>query len=226
MRTLSLRHALYYPFHLCHEQTLDRLLAVYASIHFRDYMALQLTAWTGTTAYKDRMGDYYPDVVNSGRLVQGYPVSGPLDVPMAAAVDRDLSDAYWRTLFHGALREDRRFQRGLFDLSHGMLLGGTMVPGPAAWLRLIENSRMHQPCSVETLRNLSTKQIGQDQGYEYEYALALVKTSASLAYTIRLAIRHDLEAVTDSEPHYRLLERTRIRDHINLCNGVVPREGY
>lgn len=50
------RNVLYYPFHLCHERTLQRLLEEYGSIHFRDYMALQLTRMSGTTAYADRMG--------------------------------------------------------------------------------------------------------------------------------------------------------------------------
>ena len=36
-------HALYYPFHLCHERTLERLLKEYSVVHFRDFMALQLT---------------------------------------------------------------------------------------------------------------------------------------------------------------------------------------
>jgi hypothetical protein len=226
MSSLTERHALYYPFHLCHEQTLHRMLTEYTSVHFRDYMAMQMTVMTGTTASADRMGDDYPDLVKTGRIVQGHSVSGPLDPVMVAAIDRDLADATWRSLFHGALLEDRRFQRGLFDLSHGMLIGTTMVPGPAALLRLTEGFRAHQPCSVETLRHLSRKRRGLDDGYEYEYSLALINTSASLAYTILLCIRHGLEAVTDSTGHYRLLARTCLRDHIDLRNRVLKREGY
>lgn len=225
MSSLSERHALYYPFHLCHEGTLRRILTEYASAHFRDYMALQLTAMSGTTAFADRMGDYHPDLLQSGRIVHGHPVSGPLSSSMIAAIDRDLADPTWRFLLHNALREDRRFQRGLFDLSHGVLIGTTMVPGPAALLRLTEMFRAHESWSVETLCSLSRRRTSLEDGYAYEYALAMVKTSASLAYTIQLCLRHDLDAVTDSHVHYRLLARTCLRDNINLHNRVLEREG-
>src|SRR5690348_522434 len=59
--------ALYYPFHLCHQRTLERLLEKHTAVHFRDYMALQLTAMAGLTAYADRMGDQHPDLVRLGR---------------------------------------------------------------------------------------------------------------------------------------------------------------
>lgn len=52
--------ALYYPFHLCHEKTPHRLLADFEQVHFRDFLALQLTSMVGTTAFPDRMGDSYP----------------------------------------------------------------------------------------------------------------------------------------------------------------------
>ena len=210
------RRALYYPFHLCHEQTLTGLLNDYSSVHFRDYMALQLTQMSGTTAYADRMGDRHADLVKSGRIVQGYSVSGPLDHEMIAAVNRDMADASWREQFHHALINDRRFQRGLFELTHGMLIGGALVPGPAAWLRLIEKHRQMQPYSVEMLQTLSAGRLNLDDGYDYEYAFALVKTSAALYYTFRLAIRHDLEAVTDSKAHYDLLQRMCARDRLTL----------
>ncbi len=224
MMTQQKRSALYYPFHLCHEQTLTRLLNDYPSVHFRDYMALQLTTMSGTTAYADRMGDRHQDLVKSGRVVQGYSVNGPLDQEMTAAVNRDLVDATWRAQFHHALIEDRRFQRGLFELTHGMLIGGTLVPGPAAWLRLIEEQRRVQPYSVEMLQSLSHRQLNLLDGYDYEYAFALVKTSAALQYTVRLAIRHDLGAVTDSKAHYDLLERTRTRDRLTLQHRWVVRD--
>ena len=220
------RSALYYPFHLCHEQTLTRLLNDYPSVHFRDYMALKLTKMSGTTAYADRMGDRHADLVKSGRIVQGYSVSGPLDQEMIAAVNRDLADAAWRALFHQALISDRRFQRGLFELMHGMLIGSTLVPGPAAWLRLIEKQRQLQPYSIGVLQKLSGGRLDLNEGYDYEYALALVKTSAALHYTVRLAIQHDLEAVTDSKPHHDLLERIRRRDGLTLQHRWIVREGY
>ncbi|MER3422800.1 MAG: hypothetical protein C4293_05780 [Nitrospiraceae bacterium] len=220
------RQALYYPFHLCHERTLQRLLDEYASIHFRDYMAIQLTKMSGTTAYNDRMGNWYGELITSGRIVQGYNVSGPLDEEMIGVINRDLSDAMWRSIFHHALIEDRRFQRGLFDVSHGMRIGGTTVPGPAALLRLMEKARQHHRYSVQTLQQLSKKEISLEESFEYEYGMALIKTSASVGYTVKLAALHALEAVTDSESHFRLLERTCSRNQITLQNHWVSRENY
>lgn len=203
-----------------------RLLNNYPSVHFRDYMALQLTKMSGTTAYADRMGDRYAELVTNGRIVQGYSVSGPLDQDMMAAVNRDLADAPWREQFHHALINDRRFQRGLFELTHGMLIGGILVPGPAAWLRVIEKQRQMQPYSVEMLQKLSGGRLDLNEGYDYEYAFALVKTSAALHYTVRLAIQHDLDAITDSKAHYDLLERMRMRDGLTLQHQWIVREGY
>lgn len=220
------RHALYYPFHLCHEQTLVRLLSDYASVHFRDYMALQLTPMSGTTAYQDRMGQYHPGLVEAGRIVQGYSVSGPLDTDAVSAVDRDLADRAWRGIFHQGLKNDRRFQRGLFDLSHSFAVAGSAIPGPAALLRLLEENRATQACSVGSVQALSHPRPAPDDGYAYEYALALVKTSAALVYTVRLCRQHRLDAVTDSEIHFRLLEQTCSRDGTSLKNRLVTREGY
>ena len=217
---------LYYPFHLCHERTLRRLLEDYDSVHFMDYMALQVTAMSGTTAYQDRMGDAYADLVASGRIVQGYSVSGPLDVDMTAAVDRDLSDQAWRATFHHALLEDRRFQRGLFNLSHGMLIGSSLVPGPAALLRLTEESRKHHPFTVEDLRHLSRQQPSSAEAYHYEYGFALVKTAAALRHVVRLCKVQGLEGVTDSALHYRLLDLTLVREGLPLRHRCINREGY
>lgn len=222
----STRPALYYPFHLCHERTLARLLEQYRTVHFRDYMALQLTAMSGTTAYQDRMGEYHPGLVESGQIVQGYPVSGPLNADAVAAVNRDLADRQWRATFHDGLRNDRRFQRGLFDLSHSFVVGGSPVPGPAALLRLLEDHRMAQGCSVEQAQALSRRRLCLEEGYEFEYALALVKTSAASVYTIRLCQEHALDAVTDSAVHFKLLERTCTRDGLSLKNRLIAREGY
>jgi hypothetical protein len=222
----SARSALYYPFHLCHEQTLARLLENYRTVHFRDYMALQLTSMSGTTAYQDRMGQYHPEMIQTGRIVQGHSVNGPLDADAASAVDRDLADKAWRAAFHDGLKNNRRFQRGLFDFSHSFAVGGSTVPGPAALLRLLEERRTNQACSVEQVQALSNRRLASDEGYDYEYALALVKTSAALVYTIRLCRQHTLEAVTDSEIHFQLLEQTCAREGIPLTNGLVVRDGY
>ncbi|MBS0154216.1 MAG: hypothetical protein JSS38_06470, partial [Nitrospira sp.] len=90
---------LFYPFHLCHERTLQWLLERYEQVHFRDYMAIQVSPFCGTTAFPERMGDAFPDLLASKRLVQGYNVSGPLTPDTCIAVDRDLTDSTWRGLF-------------------------------------------------------------------------------------------------------------------------------
>ena len=217
------KQALYYPFHLCHPTTLEQLLEQFDAVHFRDYMALQLTPLSGTTAYEDRMGDAFPALVAEGRIVQGYRVSGPLDRDTTALVDRDLADGAWRRLFHNPLVGDRRFQRGLFDPSHGMHIGQTLVPGPAALLRLMGQANAHHSYTVDHIKQLSRHLAKLENGYEFEYGLALLKTSASLAYTIRLSQLHCLQAVTDSPPHYELLAHTIARENVHLTNSLIPR---
>jgi hypothetical protein len=187
-------------------------------------MALHLTSMSGTTAYMDRIGDLHPEPIRSGRIIQGYSVSGPLDVDAVAAVDRDLADESWRGCFHRGLMEDRRFQRGLFDLSHGMRIGTATVPGPAALLRLLEESRKLRHCTVQDLQGMSKGRLSLEEGYDFEYALALVKTAAALLYTLRLCGRHGLQAVTDSAVHFQLLERTCSRGKVILNNRCIVLE--
>ncbi len=218
--TLS-RHALFYPFHLCAPRTLEALLARYHSIHFRDYMALRLTPFMGTMAYQDRMGDDHPELVTTGRLVQGYHVSGPLDQAAVADIDRDLGDVRWLALFHEAMQQDRRFQRGLFDLTHAMRIGQALVPGPAALLRLLEASRAEHPCAVVLVQGLARPTQTLEEAYEFEYGLALLKTAAAQVYTIRLAKQHDLLPVTDSHSHFALLGHTLAREGLDLANEYV-----
>jgi hypothetical protein len=218
---LQAPQALYYPFHLCATQTLERLLKDYSVVHFRDYMALQLTATTGTAAYADRMGHYHEAYVREGRIVQGYSVSGPLDAEMERLIDKDLADTPWRCMFDEALRVDRRFQRGLFDLSHGMRIGRTVVPGPAALLELAQDARRAKPYTVAAVRELSRDHGSLPIAYDFEYGLALVKTAAALLYTVRLCQAHRLQAVTDSASHHRLLERTRQREQFDIRNHCV-----
>jgi hypothetical protein len=98
------------------------------------------------------------------------------------------------------------------------------VPGPAALLRLVEESRAHHPFTVQDLKASNGHRLPGEEGNRHEYGLALVKTAASLAYTIRLCCRHQLEAVTDSVFHFRLLDRTRVRDRLPLIHRLVPRE--
>ncbi len=220
------KQALYYPFHLCRSMTLEKLLAQFDAVHFRDYMALQLTPFSGTTASADRMGDIYPTLVAEGRIVQGYDVSGPLDRDTAALIDCDLADGAWRRIFHNVLVGDRLFQRGLFDPSHGMHIGPALVPGPAALLRLMSEANAHRPYTVDRIKQLTRHLSNLEDGYEFEYGLALLKTSASLAHTIRLSQMHSLQAVTDSAPHYELLARTITREHVQLHNHLILGSRY
>jgi hypothetical protein len=216
--------ALYYPFHLCSDDTLSRLLAHFHAVHFRDYMAVQLTPFFGTTAFSDRMGDAYPDLLSSGRLVQGYNTSGALDADMEAAVYRDLADPEWRRRFHQAFTDQRRFQRGLFDASHGIMIGQAMVPGPAALLCLMDAGRARQYYTVESIRGLSKSQRTLSDSYRFEYGMALLKTSAAGVWTCRIAQRRDLSVVTDSPGHYELLRQTFRREGIAIANYLLIKD--
>lgn len=217
---------LFYPFHLCHGETLQRLLARFHRIHFRDYMALQLSPFSGTTAYADRMGGIFPELVTAGRLVQGHNVSGPLDEAGRISVDRDLADAHWRAQFHAALREDRRFQRGLFDPAHAMSVGRDVVPGPAALLRLMDMEFLCRSFTVDAVQHLSRQRLTGDEAFQFEYGLALVKTAAAQHYTVQLADRHHLTVSTDSPAHFQLLNRTLAREGLRLSNHLIIRSGY
>lgn len=219
-------HALFYPFHLCHPETLARLLTRFATVHFRDFMALQLTPMSGMTAFQDRMGMGFPDLIASGRLVQGYDVNGPLPPTVAAAIDRDLRDPQWRAHFHTALRRDRRLQRGLFEPSHSLRIGESLVPGPAALLHLMDDSFRQHTYDLDQVRALSKRSVTLEEGYHYEYGLALVKTSASLVYTQTLALAHQLQPVTDSPAHFSLYAQSCARENWPRTNHLLIRVGY
>ncbi len=218
--------ALYYPFHLCHERTLHRLLESFPAVHFREFGAIRFTPLSGLTAFPDRMGDYFPDLLAQGKIVQGYAVDTSLSQDIETSIDHDLADLRWRRRFHEALADDRRFQRGLFDLSHRMTVGGTLVPGPAALLRLIEPERAGRPQSLQAIRARLDGKRTEDDVYDAEYGMALVKTAAALHWTIHLSIRHALTAATDSRAHYDLLALTSARERLVLANVLVPRDGY
>jgi len=219
-------HALFYPFHLCHPESLARLLSRFATVHFRDFMALQLTPMSGMTAFQDRMGMSFPDLIESGRLVQGYDVSGSLPPTVAAAIDRDLQDPLWRTRFHDALRRDRRLQRGLFEPSHSLRIGDSLVPGPAALLHLMDDSFRQQAFDLGRVRALSKSSATLEAGYRFEYGLALVKTSAALVYTQTLALAHQLQPVTDSPAHFVLYAQSCARENWLRTNHLLIRAGY
>ncbi len=201
--------ALFYPFHLCHQETLGRLLRRFRAVHFRDFMALHLTPMTGLTAYPDRMGDSNPELLASGRIVQGYDVSGSLPEEVAAAVDRDLADPRWRDLFQAALRSDGRFRAGL---------------GQDERQRF--NVERHATTSYTLARIKRLLSRAGPDGSDVAYGVTLIKTSAALAYTLRLARAHQLQPATDSPAHFGLLERSCRREHIHLSNHLILRQGY
>ncbi|MDZ4734246.1 MAG: hypothetical protein SGJ16_11760 [Nitrospirota bacterium] len=203
-----------------------RLLSRFATVHFRDFMALQLTPMSGMTAFQDRMGMSFPDLIESGRLVQGYDVSGSLPPTVAAAIDRDLQDPLWRTRFHDALRRDRRLQRGLFEPSHSLRIGDSLVPGPAALLHLMDDSFRQQAFDLGRVRALSKSSATLEAGYRFEYGLALVKTSAALVYTQTLALAHQLQPVTDSPAHFVLYAQSCARENWLRTNHLLIRAGY
>ncbi len=217
-------NALYYPFHLCHERTLERLLKEFTVVHFRDFMALQLTPFMGTTAFPDRMGDDYPQLLEAGRIIQGHNVSGTLHPDVIAAVDRDLSDPTWRSTFHEALSNDYRFQRTLFDESdiqkRGDSIEGSSLPafGTPDW--------QEKPFSVASVKALSRQSIHHEDDPAFEYGWALVKTSAALTYTIQLCHQLHVAAVTDSASYHRLFTQSCGRQQIEIAHSCIKREGY
>jgi hypothetical protein len=212
---------LFYPFHLCHERTLQWLLERYAQVHFRDYMAIQVSPFCGTTAFPERMGDSFPDLLATERLVQGYNVSGPLNPDTCIAVDHDLADSTWRALFHRALAENRRFQRGLFD---GADMTGRDKNGgdeQALLVRLKAVSFETAAFTVASIRDLSRRRTIGREGDLFDYGLALLKTSASLVYTIQLATAGQLAVATDSQAHFALLARFVERTGVMIENRSV-----
>ncbi len=219
-------NTLYYPFHLCHETTLHRLLLDYETVHFREFMALQLTPLMGTTALSDRMGDYYPGLLKAGRIVQGHDVSGSMSPEVASRVNRDCADPQWRQLFHGALRSDYRFQRGLFDESQLPRAGSMGSDNSSVLSAFTQDHWVDRPLQVDTVQALSRTRLSGEDGSRFEYGFALIKTAAALIYTIRLCHQLNLAAATDSASHHRLLAQTCERDGIALANSCVKREGY
>ncbi len=212
---------LFYPFHLCHERTLQWLLERYGQVHFRDYMAIQVSPFCGTTAFPERMGDSFPDLLTNKRLVQGYHVSGPLNLDTCAAVDRDLADSTWRALFHRALVENRRFQRGLFDGADITERNKDGAAEPALMARLKDVSFETAPFTVAGIRELSQRRpIGRDTDL-FDYGLALLKTSASLVYTIQLATAGQLAVATDSRAHFALLTQFVERTGVTIENRSI-----
>ena len=218
-------HALYYPFHLCHERTLERLLEDYETIHFRDFMALRLTPLMGTTAFPDRMGDYYPQHLAAGRIIQGHELSGSMTPKTVSAVNQDLTDPLWRHRFHESILNDHRFQRGLFSDPQDTAEHAQAENKPE-WLQFHEGTWEHVSLNVEIVQALSRQRLEGEKASLFEYGWAMIKTAASLIYTIRLCHQLKMTAVTDSAAHYHLLAQTHSREHSTLDNIYLKREGY
>ena len=166
-------------------------------------------------------GRFLPRPPASKRLVQGYNVSGPLILDTCIAVDRDLTDSTWRGLFHSALVENRRFQRGLFD---GTDITGRHKDGHAEqtlMVRLTDVSFETTPFTVAGIRQLSRRRLIGREADLFDYGLALLKTSASLVYTIQLATAEQLAVATDSRAHFTLLTRLIDRMGFTIENGLV-----
>ncbi|MGC4098493.1 MAG: hypothetical protein QM706_15380 [Nitrospira sp.] len=185
-------------------------------------MAIQVSPFCGTTALPERMGDAFPDLLTSKRLVQGYDVSGPLQSGhLSSPWISDLTDSTWRRLFHRALVENRRFQRGLFD---GPDITGRHNDGHAEqtlMVRLKDVSFETTPFTVAGIRQLSRRRLVDREADLFEYGLALLKTSASLVYTIQLATAEQLAVATDSRAHFTLLTRLIDRMGFTIENGLV-----
>jgi hypothetical protein len=147
------------------------------------------------------MGDYHAELVQPGRIVQGHNVSGPLSPEMGGRIDRDLKDREWREIFHFAFRNDVRFQRGF-------------VPEDTALTPWLRASWTEWPVTLAEVRQMSRLKLDPERAIALEYGLMLVKTSASLWYTIQLCQQYGLDAITDSVGHDRLFHRMKIRDRI------------
>ena len=189
-------------------------------------MALRLSPMMGTIAYQDRMGDEFPSLLETGRIAQGYHVSGSMPQEVTTAVNRDLADTRWRSLFHNAVKGDRQFQRGIVAFAQD-IEGRSTGPIDSHELRELQKpEREVTSYTVEWVKGLSGKRLSQEEGFHYDYGLALIKTSVSLIHTIQLCHELKAVAVTDSATHYELLARACQRDNIGLTNHCVKREGY
>ncbi len=189
-------------------------------------MALQLTPMMGTTAFPDRMGDYYPDFLKTGRIAQGYNLSGAMKPNMVLAVNQDLTDMAWRNHFQDFILNDRRFQRGLFPHPKEGTTQHPESPVTPEWLQFTEKEWADTSFDVEAVRILSHRRLHGKEATQFEYGWALIKTSVSLLYTIELCHQLDLVAATDSSAHHQLLTQTCQRDGVSLENIHVKREGY
>jgi len=90
----------------------------------------------------------------------------------------------------------------------------------------MDDSFRHQAYDLGRVRVLSKCSATLEEGYHFEYGLALVKTSASLVYTQTLAQAHQLQPVTDSPAHFTLYAQSCVRENWVRTNHLLIRIGY
>jgi hypothetical protein len=90
----------------------------------------------------------------------------------------------------------------------------------------MDDSFRQQSYDLDQVRALSKRNLTLEEGYHYEYGLALVKTSASLVYTQTLALAHQLQPATDSPAHFTLYAQSCIRENWLRTNHLLIRAGY
>jgi hypothetical protein len=90
----------------------------------------------------------------------------------------------------------------------------------------MDDSFRQQAYTFDQVKALSTRRLALEEGYHYEYGLALVKTSASLVYTQSLALTNQLEPVTDSPAHFALYAQSCVRESWPKANLLLIRTGY
>jgi hypothetical protein len=90
----------------------------------------------------------------------------------------------------------------------------------------MDDSFRQRSYDLDLVRALSKRSLTLEDGYHFEYGLALVKTSASLVYTQTLALAHQLQPVTDSPAHFTLYAQSCIRENWPKANHLLIRAGY
>jgi hypothetical protein len=89
----------------------------------------------------------------------------------------------------------------------------------------MDGHRAVQPYTLEGIRRLSKLHTSRSESYQFEYGMALVKTSAAGVWTGRLAQRLSVSVATDSPGHYDLLQRSLHRERIMLVNYFLTKDG-
>jgi hypothetical protein len=90
----------------------------------------------------------------------------------------------------------------------------------------MDDSYRQQAYDLARVRTLSKRSATLEEGYHYEYGLALVNTSASLVYTQTLTRAHKLQPVTDSPAHFSLYAQSSVRENWPRINHLLIRVGY